>query len=113
MGWRTKTEIAIDLYNKIRKYIGKGDRKIVAKIIYNIFRSYNADAWEGDSKLEEDAEIDYDDINDELPEGYDSFDDEDDEYEFDHELHEVTTNNDFDFDDYDNDEDDIDIFSDT
>jgi hypothetical protein len=57
MGWCSGTELAIDVWNLVRKYIPSKDKKKIAFKIYDLFCDYDADCWDGDSQLEKDAGI--------------------------------------------------------
>lgn len=52
MGWVSGTELAEDLYNSIRFYIPKENRIEVASQFYEKFCDYDADDWDGTSKIE-------------------------------------------------------------
>ena len=56
MGWCSGNELAEDLYKAIRFYIPKEFRKSVATEFFNKFSDYGVDAWDGDSKIEQDME---------------------------------------------------------
>jgi hypothetical protein len=60
MGWASGSELAEELWSKIKNDIPKNNHKKVAKIIYDKFCEHDADAWEYDSKLLEDAKIKFD-----------------------------------------------------
>lgn len=54
MGWCSGNELADVLYNAIRFYIPKEYRKEVASQFYEKFCDYDADDWDGTSKIEQD-----------------------------------------------------------
>lgn len=56
MGWCSGNELADVLYNAIRFYIPKEYRKEVASQFYEKFCDYDADDWDGTSKIELDIE---------------------------------------------------------
>ena len=60
MGWASGTDLGITLWDLVREYVPEEKRKEIATAFYNELCDLDADAWEGDSALELDAEIDYD-----------------------------------------------------
>lgn len=46
MGWCSGSEIAENVYSKIRKFIPENNRAEIAKYIYEEFCTYDADCWE-------------------------------------------------------------------
>jgi hypothetical protein len=56
MGWCSGNELAEELYDAIRLFICKENRKSVATEFFNKFSDYGADAWDGDSRIEQDME---------------------------------------------------------
>lgn len=60
MGWSAGSGLGEDLYLKIRKYVPKEDRQEVAKYFYDAVCDLDTDDWDGESQLERDAEINYD-----------------------------------------------------
>ena len=56
MGWCTGTEISVELWDKIRLMIPKEKRKKIANKILDIFEYHDADCYDGESKLEKDAD---------------------------------------------------------
>lgn len=57
MGWCSGSNLADEIYNKIRKYIPKDKRKEIATMIYNMFCDQDADCWESDMKIIKDSEV--------------------------------------------------------
>ena len=60
MGWTAGSELGQDIYNKVREYIPEENREEVARYIYDAVCDLDADAWTGESQLEIDAGIQYD-----------------------------------------------------
>lgn len=57
MGWASGSSVGVEIYDKVREYIPADKRKEVANYIYDMLCDLDADAWEGDSDLEKDAEL--------------------------------------------------------
>jgi hypothetical protein len=60
MGWCRGSYMAEDMWNKVRKYIPKEEKKSLANEIYEYFCDQDADCWESDMKLIKDAKIKWD-----------------------------------------------------
>lgn len=56
MGWAAGSEIAEEVWGIVREYIPAHKRRIIAKDIIEIFEDEDADAWDGTSLIEEDAD---------------------------------------------------------
>jgi hypothetical protein len=56
MGWSAGSQLAIQVYNLVKTYIPEEERHDVAWHIKNMFEEHDADDWNGESELEQDAE---------------------------------------------------------
>lgn len=54
MGWASGSYLAVDVWDLVRDEIPEEKRRKLAKKIYDMFRNMDADAWDGDSQLEQD-----------------------------------------------------------
>ena len=66
MGWASGSYIAQDVWNLVREYIPEDRRQTLAKNIFKIFKSEDADDWDSTSTLCKDADVyqDYEEEND-------------------------------------------------
>lgn len=57
MGWSAGSELAENIYLKVKKHIPEAERRNVAKYIYDSVCDLDADDWSGESQLEIDAGV--------------------------------------------------------
>lgn len=55
MGWSSGSELARDSWELVRPFIPKAKRKVVAEKFITLFENMDADDFDGNSKLEQDA----------------------------------------------------------
>lgn len=60
MGW-CAIYFCDQVWKLFKKYVPKGQQKIVAQKLFDLFRSYDMDDMCGDSQVEIDADIKYED----------------------------------------------------
>jgi hypothetical protein len=57
MGWAAGNELADEVWGIVREYIPTHQRKVIAREIIEVFEREDADAWDGGTLIEEDADL--------------------------------------------------------